>query len=415
MSLAALGLSPDHPILVLLPWLGLLCALLLDVLISFRWTPELDLNIPTEIFVGDIINVTLTVRRPAPQLRIRVEWPDGVTGPAEATFTSKSNEQSQTRIKIRAVRRGAWTLAHIWLLWPSRLHLWEFAPRLQRNQTFRIVPNIRRVQSGEIDTIVRSSLYGSKVNQSLGDGTEFHQLQDFTPGMNVKSIDWKRSARRRSLVAKDMHAERNHNVILCMDTGYLMQQDVAGLSRLDHAVTAALATAWAAAVGGDRVGYFSYDVRPNHLETPGPGRRSFARMRSWSAELFPEPRETNHTLAMSMLNARTPKRSLIVVFTDFIDTTSAELLLDTLAVLARRHLIVFVAIRDPDLDRLVASSPKTMDMAAQIVSAHQSLAERRLVIERLNRLGVTVIDARPGTITTRLISTYLEIKTRELI
>jgi uncharacterized protein (DUF58 family) len=401
--------------LVLLPWFGLLAALLLDALVSFRRPPALDLAIPAEIFVGDTIDVTLTAERPARQLRVRLDWPEGVAGPAEAPFPSKSTEQTQAQIQIRALRRGAWRLTDIWLLWPSRLHLWEFAPRLRTNQTFRIVPNIRRVQSGEIDTLVRSSLYGSKANQSLGDGTEFHQLQDFTPGMNVKSIDWKRSARRRSLVAKDMHAERNHNVILCLDTGYLMQQDVAGLSRLDHAVTAALAMAWAAAIGGDRVGYFSYDVRPHHLESPGPGRRSFSRMRSWSAELFPEPRETNHTLAMSVLNAHTPKRSLIVVFTEFIDTTSAELLLDTLAVLARRHLIVFVAIRDPDLDRLVASSPKTMDMAAQIVSAHQSLAERRLVIERLNRLGVTVIDARPGTITTKLISTYLEIKTRELI
>ncbi|MEM6390339.1 MAG: DUF58 domain-containing protein, partial [Pseudomonadota bacterium] len=126
-------------------------------------------------------------------------------------------------------------------------------------------------------------------------------------------------------------------------------------------------------------------------------------------------RETNHTLALTELNARCKKRSLIIIFTDFIDTTSAELLIENIGLIAKRHLVVFVAIRDTSVEKLVEHAPEDMDGVAMLVAANQSIAERRLVLERLSRLGVTIIDAKPKAITAKLISTYLEIKARELI
>ena len=279
----------------------------------------------------------------------------------------------------------------------------------------RVVPNINLVRSGHITTTVVSTLFGVKENRAIGEGSEFHQLRDFVQGMDVKSIDWKRSARRRALVAKELRAERNHHVILAIDNGYLMREEIAGLPKIDHAVTAALATAWAAAIGGDLVGHYAYDTQPRSFSKPEAGRIAFARMRSWAAELDYVTRETNHTLALTELNARTPKRSLIVIFTDFIDTTSAELLVENISILAKRHLLIFVAIRDPDLEALVEEVPEHMDGIATLIAANQTISERRLVLERLARLGVSVVDAKPGQITARLISTYLEIKAREMI
>jgi len=118
---------------------------------------------------------------------------------------------------------------------------------------------------------------------------------------------------------------------------------------------------------------------------------------------------------MTELNRRTPKRSLIIVFSDFVDTTSAELMVENVGVLAKRHLIVFVALRDPVLEAQVRATPADMDGVAETVSTGLLLQERRLVLERLHQLGVTIIDAEPGQITARLISTYLEIKAREMI
>mgnify|MGYP000852363131 FL=1 len=396
--------------LALAPWVLLAALALADVALSLSRRKTVTLTAPPEVFVGETVPLDLVVA-PAPDgLQARFDWPEGLSGPEVVRF-----DQGRATIPCRAVRRGVWSLSRLWLVWPSRLGLFQFTPRLPLALEIRVVPNIRPVQSGQITTTVMSTLYGVKENRAIGEGSEFHQLRDFVRGMDVKTIDWKRSARRRSLVARELQAERNHHVILALDTGYLMREDIAGLPKIDHATTAALAVAWAAAIGGDVVGYFSYDVRPRSFVAPQPGRIAFARLRSWSASLDYVGRETNHTLALTELNARTPKRSLIIIFTDFIDTTSAELMIENIGILARRHLVVFVTIRDPDLETLVDHGADDLDGVATLVAANQWVQDRRRVLERLVRLGVTIVDAKPEMITARLVSTYLDIKAKDLI
>ncbi|MEJ6393566.1 DUF58 domain-containing protein [Gymnodinialimonas sp. 2305UL16-5] len=391
-------------------WLALGVFAICDLVASRAPRQSVGVDAPTEVFVGENLVFEISFETSRPGVTGRIEWPDGIEGPTEFTFTDGS-----ATLDLKALRRGVWQVDRLWLSWESRFGLFEFVPRLALAQSIRVVPNIRRVRSGEISTRVESTLYGVKENFAIGEGSEFHQLRDFVPGMDVKTIDWKRSARTRSLVARELRAERNHHVIIALDNGYLMGEDVAGVPKIDHAVTAALATAWAAAVGGDLVGYFSYDVRPRSYFAPEPGRIAFARMRSWAAELDYVRRETNHTLALTELGARTKKRSLIIIFTDFVDVTSAELLVENISLLAKRHLVVFVAIRDTSIERYVDEAPQDLDSVAMLVAANQSIAERRLVLERLNRIGVTVIDADPKSVTPKLITAYLEIKARELI
>ena len=395
----------------LVPWVVLALGAMADVALSARRTGALSVDAPVEVFVGDRAEIVLT--DPAPRLgqRVRFAWPAGLEGPSEAAF----GPDGRVVAPIRATRRGTWTLPRVWLFWPSRLGLFEFVPAVAIDAAVRVVPNIRLIRSGALTSQVVSTLFGVKENRAIGEGSEFHQLREFTAGMDVKSIDWKRSAKKRALVAKELRAERNHHVILALDTGFLMGETAGGLPKIDHAVTAALAVAWAAALGGDLVGHFAYDVRPRAFAKPEAGRAAFGRMRSWAAELEYVARETNHTLGLTELNARTPKRSLIVVFTDFVDTTSAELMLENIGILAKRHLVLFVAIRDPGIKGRLDGSPDGMGEMAAIVAANQSLSERRLVLERLSRMGVTVIDAAPGQVTARLVSTYLDIVERELI
>lgn len=394
----------------LAPWGVLAVVALIDLALSLTRRKSLTASAPPEVFVGETVPLSLTIIPAPPGLTVRLDWPEGLAGPAETHFDGTS-----AIIPLRALRRGVWSLNRLWLVWPSRLRLFEFTPRLNAAIDIRVVPNVRPVQSGQITTTVMSTLYGVKENRAIGEGSEFHQLRDFVRGMDVKTIDWKRSARRRSLLARELQAERNHHVVLALDTGYLMRQDIGGVAKIDHAITAALATAWAAAIGGDLVGYFAYDLRPRSFAAPQPGRATFARLRSWSAGLALTGHETNHTLALTELNARTPKRSLIIIFTDFVDTTSAELMIENIGILARRHLVVFVTLRDPDLDSLVDEPARDLDGVATLVAANQWVQDRRLVLERLVRLGVTIVDAAPNAVTARLISTYLEIKAKDLI
>jgi len=318
-------------------------------------------------------------------------------------------------VRITARRRGHWTIERVWLNWRSPLGLFDQGRRMTVAVEIRVSPNIRRVRSGDIDVAVRSALYGARPNVLAGEGSEFHQLRDFTRGMDPRGIDWKHSARHRSLLAKETRAERNHSVLFALDNGYLMREEIAGIPRIDHHIAAMLSLAWAGILGGDRVGLFAFDARPRAFQPPEGGRGAFLRLRAAAAELGYLGVETNFTLAMAYLHERLRRRSLIVVFSDFVDSTTAELMLENVAMLNRQHVIVFAALRDPALRALADGTPNSLSDVARAVSATQVLNERRLVFERLARLGVIAVETDQAALTGRLLSTYLTIKAREMV
>ncbi|WP_118132921.1 DUF58 domain-containing protein [Oceanicella sp. SM1341] len=416
VSAVALAASPAGEDIATLVWAATGALALLDLGLSLRGRARVEAALPAEVFVGETAPLTLRYAPgPASAPRARVDWPEGLEGPEVIESRAETGGGYLAEVRLRARARGIWRIDALWLTWASRFGLFEFTPRLATDLAIAAVPNIRPVSSGRIDVTVRSALHGLKETFARGDGSEFHQLRDFTAGMDIRDIDWKRSARHRSLLAKETRAERNHNVILALDNGYQMRAEVEGLPKIDHAVNAALAVAWAAALGGDRTGLFAYDAQPRLFVPPAAGRSGFAMLRRRTAELSYASVEANHTLALSRLSARIPRRSLIVVFSDFTDPTTAELLVETLGTLSRRHAMIFVAIGDPAVARAAEARPESLDDLARGVAAAQMRAERRVVLERLARLGITVLDVAPGQLTARLVSTYLDLKAREVI
>ncbi len=422
---AALALSlvavivPALPVdWALLPLAVVLIATIFDWVISVGpRSIEVNISHLREVFVGEHLEIDFKLNSkrkngslPRSEIKGRLAHVDGFETREEFSF-GKGN----ITLPVLAKQRGRWTIDRLWLYWKSRLGLIEFIPVRKIDLAAAVVPNIRPITSGQIDFDMRTAIFGEKQTSQRGEGSEFHQLNDYVQGMDPRSIDWKHSARQNRLVAKEMRAERNHQIILAMDNGHLMREEINGLARIDHKINAALALAWAGVQGGDQVGLFAFDARPRQYTPAQPGRVAFARLRSQMAELQYSSIETNHTLALATLHERLNRRSLIVVFSDFVDPLSAELLLEHLAVLNRHHVLVFVSLHDPLLQNLVNQRVETMDGVARSVSASNLLAERRLVFEKMSSMGIDVIETTPVEMTPNLLNTYLAIKAKELI
>ncbi len=365
-----------------------------------------------EVFSGEdaVLQLSLSLKRRIKNISVRMTNTEGFVPVGQIDFV-----EGEAEVHLFARRRGIWKIDKLWLLWPSLLGLIDFISTRKLNLSINVVPNIRMITSGQIDLDMRSATFGAKQTPWRGEGSEFHQLNDYVQGMDPRSIDWKRSARQNSLVAKEMRAERNHQIIMAMDNGHLMREEIAGLPKIDHKINAALALAWAGVQGGDQVGLFAFDARPRLFSPAQPGRAAFSHLRSQMAELQYKSVETNHTLALSHLHQRLSKRSLVVVFSDFVDPLTAQLLVDHVAIINRHHVVIFVSLRDPLLEDLTTTDAQTMTEIARSVSAAKLLAERRSVLDKMAALGVYVIEANPGEMTPRLINTYLAIKSKEVI
>jgi uncharacterized protein (DUF58 family) len=279
-----------------------------------------------------------------------------------------------------------------------------------------VVPNTRAVKAAALRYFSsREFLAGLKVERYLGDGSEFDALREYVPGMDHRAIDWKSSARHRKLLCTEFRAERNHQVVFAVDTGHLMSEPVGGVPKVDHAINAALLLAYVALRTGDRVGLYGFDEKVRGYSEPQGGAGGFLRLQAASADLEYTTSETNFTLGLAELSLRLRRRSLVVLLTDFVDTVTAELMLENLDRLARRHLVVFVTLRDPGLDAVAAAPPRSSADLYRAVVAHDLVREREVVLRRLRRMGVASIDSAPALVSTQLVNRYLEIKRREMI
>jgi uncharacterized protein (DUF58 family) len=265
-------------------------------------------------------------------------------------------------------------------------------------------------------TSQRTMQSGLKIERYKGDGTEFDSLREFVRGDDTRAIHWRSSARHRAILCRQHRAERNHQLVVAIDSGRLMSEWLDdGIPKLDHAITAGLLLSYVGLKSGDRVGLYSFDANVGCYVPPRPGLGQYRTLSHVSGTIAYADAETNFTLGLTTLAQRLKRRSLVVVLTDFVDAVTAELMVDNLGRLAARHVVVFVTLRDPVVERLAREEPATVPALNRAVVANSYLHDRHVVVRRLAGLGLHTIDAEAGAVGPELINRYLEIKRRELV
>ena len=329
--------------------------------------------------------------------------------------TSLTQGGGEVRFRLSPLRRGAGRLHRLWIRWQGPLGLvWKQAVE-RLDAAVPIVPNVHAVKEEALRLFQRNALFGLNVQRDIGDGAEFHALTDFRAGMDRRTIDWKQTARHAALLAKEFRTERNQQIIVALDTGRLMCAPLGGQPRIDRAIHAALLLGYAALKLGDRVGLFAFDAKPRLSSGAVSGARAFPLLQNVAARVDYSTEETNYTLGLTQLAGELERRSLIVVFTDFADSTSAELMIENIERLLRRHMVLFVAFRDEELESMADKEPFEPEDVSRAVIADALLREREVVISRLRRMGVEIVDAPMERAGISLLNAYLELKRRNVL
>ncbi|MGB5723236.1 MAG: DUF58 domain-containing protein, partial [Parasphingorhabdus sp.] len=142
------------------------------------------------------------------------------------------------------------------------------------------------------------------------------------------------------------------------------------------------------------------------------GSRNFFRLQQEAATIDYRHQESNYTLALSTLQNRLKRRSLIIIFTDFTDPTAADLMLEAAGRLIDKHLVLFVVLEDRELTSIIDMPPQSSEDVARAVTAQNLLNQKKLVLTKLRHIGIDVIEGAHQDIGTRLINGYLNIKRR---
>jgi uncharacterized protein (DUF58 family) len=316
---------------------------------------------------------------------------------------------------LNTVRRGAGRVEAVWVDWQGPLGLVSKRRVVKIEREIPILPDIRAMKREAIRIFAHDTTIGQKEHIEAGGGSEFDSLREFLPGMDRRNIDWKQSARHTQLLAKEFRTEQDQTVVFAIDTGRLMAEPVERVPKIDLAINSALLLAYVSLRMGDRVALFGFDAKPNISTGAVSGLSAFPTLQRLAARLEYSTEETNYTLGLTRLSLEIRRRSLIVIFTDFVDPTSAELMIETVGRLMRKHVVIFVVIRDAEIEALVQARPTKPSDISRAVIAHSLQIEKEIVLTRLQRLGAEIVNVSADQLGPEILNRYISLKQRSAI
>jgi uncharacterized protein (DUF58 family) len=342
--------------------------------------------------------------------RVRDAWPPSAgAAPRETALTVPPGERRRVDMRLVPTRRGDRKAVSVTIRSYGPLRL--AARQLSRPApwTVRVLPAFpsRRHLPAKLSRL--RELTGQHVALIRGQGTEFDSLREYVDGDDVRSIDWRATARRNDVVVRTWRPERDRRIYLVLDTGRTAAGRVGDIPRLDCSMDAALLLGALASRAGDRVDLLAYDRRIR-ARVEGSTRTSLltAMVRAM-APLEPELIEADAAGMVSTVLSRVRQRCLVVLLTDLNATAMEEGLLPLLPQLTAKHLVMIAAVSDPRVSEMATARG---DAAAvyDAAAAERASADRRRVTAELRKYGVEVVDAPPEDLAPALADAYLSLK-----
>ena len=340
---------------------------------------------------------------------VRDAWvPSAGVQPARQDVVVPRGERRVLVAALRPTRRGERPAAFVAVRSYGPLGVLARQRRLAAPGSVRVLPAFtsRRHLPEKLSRL--RQLDGAVLVRQRGQGTEFDALRTYVLGDDVRSIDWRATARSRELVVRTWRPERDRRVVLALDTGRASATRIGDEPRLDAALDAALLVAAVAARAGDRVGMVAADVTVRARLGATSGDRVLPTLVDALAPLEPNLVETDPQLLAGEVLRQGGPRALVILFGS-LDTGADTGLVPAARALAARHEVVVASVADPALARLRAavSTPAEVYGAA---AAEVAIASRQRVAEELRRLGVHVVDAPADRFASQVADAYLDLK-----
>ena len=356
-----------------------------------------------------------------------------VEEPETLRLTAFPRIPARLRYRVEPKERGDWEVGWLYVRYRSLLGLAERWAKAPLTQTVRVYPALRTGEEQHI-FLARSRQIDMQLRraQQRGLGRDFESLRDYREGDDLRDICWTATARRGSPITRQYQTERSQPVWIVLDCGRLMRARVAAAapgrsvlpvaepgarvhSKLDHACTTAVALAQLALYSGDRVGLLAYGQGIQQRLLPGRGAAHLRQLIESLAQVRAESGEADHLRATATLNRLQPRRALILWVTDLAETAMRPEVIDGALQLLRRHVLLFVAMAQPEVERIAQARPKNVEQMFRAAAAQEMAGRRELLLARLHEQGALTLDLNPEALTSSVLNQYLVVKERAMV
>jgi len=325
-------------------------------------------------------------------------------------------EQKNIVYNLRPVTRGEYHFGRIIIYVSSLLGLLKRRHDMEAGETIPVYPSFLQMRKYELlsQTTIQTE-YGNKRMRKIGHSMEFEQIKEYVRGDDIRSVNWKATARKGSLMVNNYTDEKSQQVYCIIDKGRLMKMPFGGLTLLDYAINSTLVLTSVCLQKQDRVGVMTFANKMGSLlaaDRKPIQRESILQLLYNQETAF---LESDYEMLYMQIRSRIKHRSLIVLYTNFESMSGLNRQLNYLRSIARHHLLMVVFFENTELRSLSGLEAQNVEDVYIKTIAEKFEFEKRLIVKELKKHGILSILTAPEKLTINSVNKYLELKARQAI
>ncbi len=327
-----------------------------------------------------------------------------------------AGEQKYIFYKLRPVLRGEYNFGCIVIYVQSLLGFLKRRHNIEAEEITPVYPSFLQLRKYELlsKTTIQAE-QGNKRMRKIGHSMEFEQIKEYVRGDDVRSVNWKATARRGSLMVNNYTDERSQQVYCIIDKGRLMKMPFGGLTLLDYAINSTLVLSNVCLQKQDRVGLMTFSNKMGSIIAAD--RKPIQRENILQLLYNQETAflESDFEMLYLQIRNRIKHRSLIVLYTNFESLSGLNRQLNYLRSIAKHHLLMVVFFENTELHSLSHLDAQNVEEVYIKTIAEKFEFEKRLIVKELKKHGILSILTPPEKLTVNAVNKYLELKARQAI
>ena len=326
------------------------------------------------------------------------------------------NQQYQHIYSLRPVDRGEYIFGNLNIFASSQLQLVKRRYRFQKNQMVPVYPSIIQMQQYDfLATSNNLTQLGLKKIRRIGHTQEFEQIKEYIEGDDIRTINWKATAKKNQLMVNQYQDEKSQPIYSIIDTSRVMKLPFNGLKLLDYAINSTLAFSNVALKRNDKTGIISFSKQ---IESFVPAIQKITHLNTILEKLYNIKTaftDSDYGLLYAHLKRKVNHRSLILLYTNFEHVSALQRQLPYLNAIAKKHVLVVIFFENTELEDLIKNDAEDLQAIYHKTIAEKFSMEKRLMQKALQQYGIQTILTKPEDLTINTINKYLEIKARGLL
>ncbi|MBC3757609.1 DUF58 domain-containing protein [Hyunsoonleella sp. SJ7] len=402
--------------------LVLIALFLLDILIVFLGKQRIEGQriVPDKFSNGDKNQIEIIIRNYYPflaYLEIIDELPKQFQiRDFKLKATVSPRKKKSITYNVTPKERGEYHFGFLNVYAMSAIKLVAKRFMLENEVMVPTYPSFKQLKRFELLNINKNAMdYGLKKVRRLGHTMEFEQIKDYVLGDDLRTINWKATAKKNQLMVNQFQDEKSQPVYSIIDKGRIMKMPFDGLSLLDYAINATLVISNIVLKKHDKAGMFSFSKKMNNMvvaeRRSGQMRLILESLYNVKTDFF----ESDFSRLYANIKRHITHRSLLLMYTNFGTLDALNRQLPYLKAIAKSHLLVVIFFKNTELDKLINEDAETIQQVYDKVIAEKFDFEKRLIVNELKKFGIYSILTTPENLTIDTINKYLEIKARGLL